>query len=95
MALALQAPERVDRLVLCCTAAFLGPIEGWHDRARIVRAKERPPSPRPCLDAGSPSDSATRARTRLCTTARCSRASPRRATRRAARRWRGGTLAPT
>jgi 3-oxoadipate enol-lactonase len=39
MALALQAPERVDRLVLCCTAAFLGPVEGWHDRARIVRAK--------------------------------------------------------
>jgi len=39
MALALQAPERIDRLVLCCTAASLGPVEGWHDRARIVRAK--------------------------------------------------------
>jgi 3-oxoadipate enol-lactonase len=38
MALALRAPERVDRLVLCCTAAFLGPVEGWHERARIVRA---------------------------------------------------------
>jgi 3-oxoadipate enol-lactonase len=38
MALALEAPERVDRLVLCCTAAYLGPAEGWHDRARLVRA---------------------------------------------------------
>jgi len=38
MALALAAPERVDRLVLCCTAAYLGPAEGWHDRARLVRA---------------------------------------------------------
>ena len=39
MALALQAPERLDRLVLCCTAAFLGPVEGWRERARIVRAQ--------------------------------------------------------
>ena len=39
MALALQAPNRLDRLVLCCTAAFLGPVEGWHERARIVRAQ--------------------------------------------------------
>jgi 3-oxoadipate enol-lactonase len=38
MAVALQAPERLDRLVLCCTAAHLGPVEGWHERARIVRA---------------------------------------------------------
>ena len=38
MALALRAPERLDRLVLCCTAAYLGPPEGWHDRAGIVRA---------------------------------------------------------
>lgn len=38
MALALDAPERVDRLVLCCTAAYLGPPEGWHERARLVRA---------------------------------------------------------
>jgi 3-oxoadipate enol-lactonase len=37
MALALEAPERVDRLVLSCTAAYLGPPEGWHERARIVR----------------------------------------------------------
>jgi 3-oxoadipate enol-lactonase len=38
MALALEAPERVDRLVLCCTAAYLGPPEDWHERARLVRA---------------------------------------------------------
>ena len=38
MALALEAPERVDRLVLCCTAAYLGPPQGWHERARLVRA---------------------------------------------------------
>jgi 3-oxoadipate enol-lactonase len=39
MALALRAPERLDRLVLCCTAAYLGPPEGWHERSRIVRTK--------------------------------------------------------
>lgn len=39
MALALTAPERVVRLVLCCTAAYLGPPEGWHERARLVRAE--------------------------------------------------------
>jgi 3-oxoadipate enol-lactonase len=39
MALALEAPERVDRLVLSCTSAYLGPPEGWAERARIVRAE--------------------------------------------------------
>jgi 3-oxoadipate enol-lactonase len=39
MALALRAPERLDRLVLSCTAAHLGPAEGWYERARIVRAR--------------------------------------------------------
>jgi 3-oxoadipate enol-lactonase len=39
MALALRASERLDRLVLCCTAAYLGPAEGWHERARVVRAR--------------------------------------------------------
>jgi 3-oxoadipate enol-lactonase len=38
MALALRAPERVERLVLCCTAARLGPADGWYERARVVRA---------------------------------------------------------
>jgi len=39
MALALDAPERVERLVLACTSAYLGPPEGWAERARIVRAE--------------------------------------------------------
>ena len=38
MALAHAAPERVDRVVLSCTSAYIGPPEGWHDRARVVRA---------------------------------------------------------
>ena len=37
MALALRAPDRVERLVLCCTAARFGEPQGWHERAEIVR----------------------------------------------------------
>jgi len=37
LALAATAPERVDRLALCCTAAWLGPPETWHERAAAVR----------------------------------------------------------
>jgi 3-oxoadipate enol-lactonase len=37
MWVAAHAPERVDRLVLCCTAAKLGPAESWLERAAIVR----------------------------------------------------------
>ena len=39
MTLALEAPERIDRLVLCCTAAYLGPPDGWQERARVVRER--------------------------------------------------------
>ncbi|HYB26040.1 MAG TPA: 3-oxoadipate enol-lactonase [Solirubrobacteraceae bacterium] len=38
MWVAAHAPERVERLVLCCTAAKLGPPESWLERAAIVRA---------------------------------------------------------
>jgi 3-oxoadipate enol-lactonase len=38
MWLAINAPERIDRLVLCCTSARLGPPETWADRAATVRA---------------------------------------------------------
>ncbi len=38
MTLALEAPERVDRLVLACTSAYLGAPEPWDERARVVRA---------------------------------------------------------
>ncbi|MEV1287354.1 3-oxoadipate enol-lactonase [Micromonospora sp. NPDC049679] len=39
MWLAAHAPQRVDRLVLCCTSARLGPPEAWAERARTVRAQ--------------------------------------------------------
>ena len=32
------APERVERLVLCCTSARLGPPEAWAERAATVRS---------------------------------------------------------
>ena len=38
MWVAAHAPERVERLVLCCTSAQLGPAESWLERAAIVRA---------------------------------------------------------
>ena len=38
MWVAAHAPERVERMVLCCTSALLGPPEGWHERAAAVRA---------------------------------------------------------
>lgn len=34
--LGVRAPERVDRLVLACTAAYMGPPEGWQQRIDIV-----------------------------------------------------------
>ena len=39
MWVAAHAPERVDRLVLCCTSAQLGPPETWRERAATVRAE--------------------------------------------------------
>ena len=39
MTLAIQEPERVDRLVLACTSAYVGPPEGWVERARLVRTR--------------------------------------------------------
>lgn len=37
MWLASRAPDRVDRLALLCTAAYLPPAQGWLDRAATVR----------------------------------------------------------
>ena len=37
MALALEVAERVERLVLSCTSAYLGRPEAWAQRARTVR----------------------------------------------------------
>ncbi|MGI8650940.1 MAG: 3-oxoadipate enol-lactonase [Rubrobacter sp.] len=39
MWVASEAPERVERLALCCTSALLGPKETWEDRARIARSE--------------------------------------------------------
>jgi 3-oxoadipate enol-lactonase len=36
--LAAHAPERIDRLVVACTSARLGPPEAWADRAALVRS---------------------------------------------------------
>lgn len=38
MWLAAHAPERVERLALCCTSAHLPPARAWLDRAAAVRA---------------------------------------------------------
>jgi 3-oxoadipate enol-lactonase len=38
MWLAVNAPERVDRLALLCTSASLGPPTRWHERVAAVRA---------------------------------------------------------
>ena len=38
MWVAAHAPERVDRLVVCCTSAHLGPPSAWLERAATVRA---------------------------------------------------------
>jgi 3-oxoadipate enol-lactonase len=38
MQLALDRPERIDRLVLCCTSARLATRETWEERAALVRA---------------------------------------------------------
>jgi 3-oxoadipate enol-lactonase / 4-carboxymuconolactone decarboxylase len=39
MTLALRAPERLERLALCCTALEFGPPEQWHERAATVRSE--------------------------------------------------------
>ena len=39
MWLAARAPERVERIVLCCTSAHLPPRSNWTDRAATVRAE--------------------------------------------------------
>jgi 3-oxoadipate enol-lactonase len=37
MQLALDAPERLDRLVLACTSARFGDAQGWDERIELVR----------------------------------------------------------
>lgn len=39
MWLAGEVPERIERLVLCCTSARLGPPEMWEERAKTARSQ--------------------------------------------------------
>ncbi|MDI2130256.1 3-oxoadipate enol-lactonase [Yinghuangia seranimata] len=39
LTLALDAPDRLDRLVVLCSGARLGEPEAWHERAALVRAE--------------------------------------------------------
>jgi 3-oxoadipate enol-lactonase len=39
MQIALDAPERLERLVLCCTSPRFGSPKLWHERAALVRAE--------------------------------------------------------
>jgi 3-oxoadipate enol-lactonase len=39
MRLAVDAPERIDRLVLMCTSPSFAPAEAWRQRAALVRAE--------------------------------------------------------
>lgn len=39
MRIALDAPEQLDKLVLCCTSARFGEPAAWQERARVVRAE--------------------------------------------------------
>jgi 3-oxoadipate enol-lactonase len=39
MWLAINAPERIDRLALLCTSAKLGPPSNWAERAALVRSE--------------------------------------------------------
>jgi 3-oxoadipate enol-lactonase len=42
MWLAINAPERIDRLVLLCTAPYLPPASSWRERAATVREAGTP-----------------------------------------------------
>lgn len=43
MWLAENAPERLERLVLCCTSASLGPASMWQERAAVARTEGMAP----------------------------------------------------
>jgi 3-oxoadipate enol-lactonase len=65
-----NAPERIDRLVLCCTSAYLPPREMWAERAATARAEGMAPLVEPAIgrwftpefaESGSPVVQRTRA----------------------------------
>ncbi|MFC7481113.1 alpha/beta fold hydrolase [Luedemannella flava] len=90
MWLAAHAPERVDRLALVCTAAFLPPAKGGSTARRRCGPAASRASPTRCWPGGSrPGSTPARRRAPCCWARR------RTATRRAARRSPPWTCGPT
>jgi 3-oxoadipate enol-lactonase len=56
MWLASEAPQRVERLVLCCTVPHFPPPELWNERIEAVRAEGIEPMVEPALDRWLPPD---------------------------------------
>jgi 3-oxoadipate enol-lactonase/4-carboxymuconolactone decarboxylase len=50
MWLASHAPSRLERLVLCCTSASLGPASMWQERAAVARTKGMATLAEPVVD---------------------------------------------
>jgi 3-oxoadipate enol-lactonase len=51
-----EAPERIERLVLCCTVPHFPPPELWNERADTVRAQGMEPMVEPALERWLPPD---------------------------------------
>jgi 3-oxoadipate enol-lactonase len=51
-----EAPDRVDRLVLCCTVPYFPPPDLWNERIETVRAEGIGPMIEPALDRWLPRD---------------------------------------
>src|SRR5690349_4108982 len=54
MTIAVREPERLDRLVLCCTALEFGPASQWGDRARRGHGRGRAGRHRALVHARGP-----------------------------------------
>jgi 3-oxoadipate enol-lactonase len=54
MWLASEAPQRIDRLVLCCTVPYFPPRELWDERIETVRAKGIEPMVEPAIERWLP-----------------------------------------
>jgi 3-oxoadipate enol-lactonase len=51
-----EAPERIERLVLCCTVPHFPPADLWDERAATVRAQGMEPMVEPALERWLPPD---------------------------------------
>jgi 3-oxoadipate enol-lactonase len=56
MWLASEVPDRIERLVLCCTVPHFTPADLWNERADTVRAEGMEPMVAPALDRWLPPD---------------------------------------